>query len=114
MFFIHTYYLFTVYCHASSKVIEWIFIGHIDIGFHCRNKLESRLENPNPVYIVEYCYQKKQLMYILIIIFYETLPNTLVHITIVNKIVIVELGNSFTKYNNCIWRIIVRERLFTK
>ncbi len=42
----------------QSKVIEWIFIGHIeDIGFHCGNKLESRLENPNPIYIVEYCYQ---------------------------------------------------------
>ncbi len=59
MIFIHTLYPFTVYCHASSKVIEWIFIGHIeDIGFDFGNKLESsRLENPNPIYIVEYCYQ---------------------------------------------------------
>ncbi len=53
-------------------------------------------------------------MYKLIIIFYEALPNTLVHITRVKEVVIVELGNSFTKSNNCIWRIIVREILFTK
>ena len=114
MFLIHTYYPCTVYCHALSKVIEWIFVGHVDIGVHCRNKLERTLENSNPIYIVKYCYQMNKLMYILIIIFYEALPNTLVHITRVKKIVIGELGNRFTKSNNCIWRIIVRERLFTK
>ena len=93
MFFIHTYYPFTVYFHTSSKVIEWIFVGHIDIGFHCRNKLERMLENPNPVYIGKYCYQRKKLMYILKIVLYESLPNTLVHITRVKKKVIVELAN---------------------